>query len=336
MSRLRTRPALAFVSAFFLASIPSASALVIFGGGGSGNTTDPGTGLPWDNAGSVNGASGVFLGHYTTGSWVLTAAHVANSGAPGITLGGVFYPGVAGSGVRVLNGDSSTTDLYLFRVTGAPETLPNLTFASAHPTAGTVVDMIGFGQTENLFKRWDVSIVAGAENDVWTETANEAVTDYVGYTLKAGIGQRWGQARYVTENQIVNVGTGPTSTFLTRFDRLNGSTVGVVGDSGGPVFYSVGASWALAGIFSGLATLGTPDTKPPPVNQAVATGATVGPADSTAGAYHLNVIADMVVYGDFIEDVIGAPIPEPAAAGGVLGLAVAACVGGLRRRRPRG
>jgi hypothetical protein len=99
-------------------SAGSSQALVIYGGNGLGNTNDPSGGLPWGNAGSVGGASGVYLGNFETGSWVLSATHVTGGGAPGITLAGVFYAGVAGSGVQIRNGDNTTTDLALFRIAG--------------------------------------------------------------------------------------------------------------------------------------------------------------------------------------------------------------------------
>lgn len=322
------RPLSFFCAAWLtLASAGSARALVIYGANGSGNTTDPGGGLPWANAGSVGVGSGIFLGNFTTGSWVLTASHVAGGGAPGINLGGTFYAGVGGSGVQIRNGDNTTTDLYLFRIASVP-TLPNLTLATTRPNSGAVVTMIGNGGVEGAFKRWDVTTVAGAQNDVWTETASEPASDFVGYTVAGGIGKRWGQAFYFGSGYTFNVsGTGPTANVVTSFDATNGSTLAVGGDSGSAMFYSIGGQYVLGGITSALLSLNAPDTPPP--GGAVATGKNLGTY------YNLNGYADIVNYRDAILAVVGTatPIPEPAAAAGLAGAAV--LLAGLGRRRRR-
>lgn len=123
------------LSVAFVGLIPAARALVVFGGA-TGHTTDPGQGLPFDNVGN----SGVYLGAYDTGHWVITANHV---GAGGITLDGVSYSSVAGSAQRI-----GTTDLLLYRIDvsgfGAPD-LANLTISDSTPLAGAPVVMVGDG-----------------------------------------------------------------------------------------------------------------------------------------------------------------------------------------------
>lgn len=321
-----TRPLSIFCAALFaLASANSVRALVIFGANGSGNTTDPSGGLPWNNAGSVGGASGVYLGNFETGSWVLSATHVTGGGAPGITLGGIFYAGVAGSGVQVRNADNTTTDLSLFRIATTPS-LPNLTLATDRPNPGEVVTLIGNGGVEGTFKRWDVTTVAGTKNDVWTETASVLASDYVGYTVSGGIGKRWGQAYFYGSGFTFDVsGTGPTANVVTSFDSVSGSTLAVGGDSGGALFYSISGQWVLGGITSSLLSLNNPDTSPP--GGAVATGKNIG------AYYNLNGYADIVNYRGFIFDTVGAasPIPEPAVATGLVGAAV--LLAGLTCRR---
>ena len=315
------------VALFALASADSARALVIYGANGSGNTTDPGGGLPWANAGSVGAASGIFLGNFTTGSWVLSATHVTGGGAPGITLGGTFHAGVSGSGVQIRNGDNTTTDLALFRIASAP-TLPNLALATMRPNSGDVVTIIGSGGVEGTFKRWDVTTVAGTQNDVWTETASVAASDFVGYTVSASIGKRWGQSFYLGSGYTFNVSnTGPTANVVSSFDAINGSTLAVGGDSGSAMFYSIGGQFVLGGITSSLLSLNAPDTSPP--GGAVATGKNLGTY------YSLNGYADIVNYRDAILAVVGpaAPIPEPAAAAGLAGAAVLLAGLALRRRR---
>jgi len=122
----------ALIAMLFLA--PAASALIILGGN-TGQTTDPGGGLPWDNVGNT----GVYLGAYTTGYWIITANHV---GSTGITLAGTAYTSVGGSASRI-----GTTDLLLYRidVSGGTPTLSDLTISNSQPNSGQAVKMIGDG-----------------------------------------------------------------------------------------------------------------------------------------------------------------------------------------------
>lgn len=113
---------------------PAAQALIIYDGA-TGHTTDPGGGLPWDNVGNT----GIYLGSYTTGHWIITANHVGSSG---ITLDGTGYASVGGSASRI-----GTTDLLLYRIDvsgGAPD-LEDLTISNLAPIPGQPVKMIGDG-----------------------------------------------------------------------------------------------------------------------------------------------------------------------------------------------
>src|SRR5208283_1275049 len=111
--------------------------------GSTYNLSDPGS-TPWNYVGSINGASGVYLGDYDGTNWVLTAAHV---GLGNFTLGGVTYDAVSGSAFSIYNSDGSLTDLSLFQISGTPG-LPDLPIASIAPSSGTTVQMIGFGGGE--------------------------------------------------------------------------------------------------------------------------------------------------------------------------------------------
>lgn len=130
-SRLR----LLFTVLSLLVFAPTLSALVIFDGA-TGNTSDPGDGLPWDNVGN----SGIYLGAYNTGYWIITANHVGSSG---ITLDGLSYSGIGGSAAQI-----GSTDLLLYRIDisthGAPS-LSNLNLSSGSPVVGAQVLMIGDG-----------------------------------------------------------------------------------------------------------------------------------------------------------------------------------------------
>lgn len=325
---IRLGPALVFAAVALLAGSP-AHALVIFGGDGTNQTSDPGGGLPWGNAGRVGVGGGIFLGNLASGSWVLTATHlldgavVSANGAPGITLGGHFYAGMAGSGVRVLNSDSSPTDLYLYRITSGPS-LPTVTLASARPALGTDLRAIGFGGVEATLKRWTVTINDGASNDVWNETADVAASNYVGYTVTGGGTPRWGATLYRGNANTFDIGTGLTQAITTSFDSITGSALGVSGDSGGPLFTFEGSQWVLSGIFGALATLSVPDTAPP--GGAVATGKVLNTL------YHLNLSSDIVAYRDFITTATA--IPEPSAWAGLAGAAALIAAFTRRRRAP--
>lgn len=126
---------------------PALSALIIFDGA-TGNTSHPGDGLPWDNVGNT----GVYLGAYNTGYWVITANHVGSSG---INLNGLSYSGIGGSASRI-----GSTDLLLYRIDisthGAPA-LPNLNISTSTPVVGAQVLMIGDGSG---IKTWGTNNVA--------------------------------------------------------------------------------------------------------------------------------------------------------------------------------
>jgi hypothetical protein len=119
---------------------PAAHALTIYGGS-TGHTTDPGGGLPWDNVGNT----GIYLGAYTTGYWIITANHVGSSG---ITLEGTSYTSMGGSASQI-----GSTDLLLYRidVSGGAPTLDDLTISSSYPIAGQPVKMIGDGSGTKIW-----------------------------------------------------------------------------------------------------------------------------------------------------------------------------------------
>lgn len=162
----------ALLSLVVVLASPAARALVIYGGA-SGHTTDPGAGLPWDNVGNT----GVYLGAYQTGYWVITANHV---GAGGITLDGVSYSAVGGSAQRI-----GTTDLLLYRidvsVNGAPE-LENLNISASTPVVGQPVVMVADGSgvmtwgTNTVDQYANYSLTEGGPQTVGLITTYSAVT----------------------------------------------------------------------------------------------------------------------------------------------------------------
>jgi len=131
---------------------PSARAVI---SGSTYNYSDPGS-APWNYVGSLNGASGVYLGDYNNTNWVLTAAHV---GWGNFTLGGATYDAIGNSAFSLYNSDGSLSDLSLFQISGAPG-LANLAIASSEPAGGSTVQMIGFGGG----KSWGTNTIYGYTN----------------------------------------------------------------------------------------------------------------------------------------------------------------------------
>jgi len=194
------------------------------------NTNPPPDGAPWSNVGSVNGASGIYLGS----SWMLTAAHV---GAAGATLDGAFFP-FDGRFYQLTNSNGSGTDMILFHL-GTMPPLSGVTLAVSTPAATSQVDMIGFGH------------IAGS-----TQTTIGA---YTGFTWSLGNFKAWGNNKVNTGGVMtINAGAGDISVFMMDFSA-NGQTSNEAqassGDSGGGVFHLNGAQWELAGMVDAIGTL---------------------------------------------------------------------------------
>jgi len=248
-------------------------AIVIYGGGSVANTVAPTGGANgdpgWGNIGSVNGATGVYLGNYGGSFWALTASHVSGGD---LALLGNTYTYVPGSSTVILNGDNSQTDLTLFRISSDPSiaspSITNLNLAATLPSPVSIVRMIGNGTQETgsaLF--WDVTVDPSGPGsaDTWTLTGSPTGSSYAGYSLGSG-GKRWGDA-FLTFNSLSYTVNGRTQTgIVTEFDKTTGSSQAASGDSGGALFYKNGSTWELLGILSAVATFSnsanTPDNQP--------------------------------------------------------------------------
>lgn len=194
-----------------MATLPSARALVIFGGA-TGHTTNPGGGLPWANVGNT----GIYLGAYNTGYWIITANHV---GSASIILGGVTYVSIAGSAQQI-----GSTDLLLYRinVSGGAPALSNLTISANSPIVGQPVVMIG----------------DGSGTMTW---GNNNVDRYGLYTLETDGPQTYGlfttYSSIAGEAQAQGGDSGGALFYQTATDtwQLNGILSGI-GTSGGIQF----------------------------------------------------------------------------------------------------
>ena len=187
-----------------LAWSPLAHAVVV--ASGDSNTSAP-AGQPYFNhIGIVNGASGIYLGN----RWMLTAAHVAQAlPTDSITLAGSNYTAEANSHLLLQNpggyGLTTSTDLVLFRLTSDPG-LPTLSIASASPTMGADVMMIGRGRDQQASRTyWDVTVVDGPNNDIWT-TVPSGGHDREGYLTLETRSIRWGENNVAANNQVYAFG----------------------------------------------------------------------------------------------------------------------------------
>lgn len=221
--RSRVRGSLLGAASIGLLAV-SAQAVVIAGPDGAANTTAPSSQDPgFSNVGVINGLSGV----YVRNGWVLSANHV---GLGSIDLGGVVYDAVPGSLVRFSNPTGPDADLMAFKLRRMPP-LPDLQIASAPPSSGEDVILIGNGRNRGdpLAEPWN---------------------GYDGWTLAGGRTVRWGTNRILATGLDVL----ETEAFSTRFDDLPGQMGNdpeaqvANGDSGGGAFVWNGGNPELIGI----------------------------------------------------------------------------------------
>jgi hypothetical protein len=220
-------------TAVFLVAISTlllvASSRAVEVSGGTFNTTAPtstdipnwntgwgnGTVTGWNYVGTVNGASGVYLGN----GWAITAGHV---GAGSLVLGGNTYSIVAGSAQGITNGDGSSADLVVFKLTLSPN-LPSLNILSRDPNPISrnpydSIAMLGYG---------------GGQGETWGFNAVTAVNltvplvGFVSNDLETALGTMTAGSSMITNNAFL-----------------------VGGDSGGGdfIFDSSTQAWTLAGL----------------------------------------------------------------------------------------
>jgi hypothetical protein len=290
----------------------SLRAVIVAGSDGMQNTVAPTDDPGWANVGS----SGVYLGNFGGGYWVLTATHV---GVPAsITFSSGSYTPVAGSAVGLLNGDNSPTDLLLYRIAADPG-LPTLTLASTAPGVGANVVTIGSGVnrgTTQLY--WNVNDngnptgAVGGPAWTWTTLPDATGANASGYAWGAGNTKRHG-TNQIAGTGTYDIGTGATTALYGVFDAVGGESQGATGDSGGAVFFKNGSSWELVGI---MGAIGTYNSQP----------------SSTAVFGNATYYASVPAY----YSAIVTAIPEPSdLAFGAGSLAVLLAFGRGRRRRSR-
>ena len=174
----------ALLVAWLALAAPTTHAVIIAGTDGTTNTTAPGNGAPWDYVGTIGGATGVLLGDYDGGYWVITANHV---GLGDFLLNGVTYTAVGGSGVQI-----GGADLFVFQISSSP-LLPNLALSATAPSTGASVTMIGNGLNRDAPKLfWSVNTNGNPSGDpsgnawIWTPLPNATGANASGYDWGSG------------------------------------------------------------------------------------------------------------------------------------------------------
>ncbi|MDD3180143.1 MAG: hypothetical protein PHQ04_07285 [Opitutaceae bacterium] len=309
---MRSAIALAWL-ALLLCAIP-ARAVVVAGvnGTGTNNTTDPGLGFGFGNVGIIGGATGIYLGSYGGGYWVLTANHV---GMGNIALCGTTFNAVAGSGRQI-----GSADLYVFRIDANPG-LPTLTLATSSPVLGTPIYMVGGGQQRSAATQWTITKLLGDNDDIWTTPPSEEVVNAEGYTFPGGNVLRWGSNNV----ELLDQSFSATACFATFFSRpadfnTSNEAQGSAGDSGGAVFFQSSGTWCLGGVMLAVSGLD-------------------GMAGTTAAIYDYDDLgygnatldADIATYRGAILSVI----PEPTETGMMMGGMGAIFAFGWRRYRQK-
>jgi hypothetical protein len=188
------------------------------------NTNAPPDGSPWASVGTVNGASGIYLG----AGWVLTAGHVG-AGNLNLDSGPFIYDG---NSQRLTNSDGTVTDMVMFHLSRLPN-LPKLLLTSTTPAANSQVDMIAYGK------------IAGS--------AQSNIGSYTGFYWSTDGYKSWGNNKVNAGLTTTDAGFGSVTLFSTDFVMPSHLTTSdpaqaAAGDSGGGVFQKSGSNWELAGM----------------------------------------------------------------------------------------
>jgi hypothetical protein len=175
---------------------------------------------------------------------VITGWHV---GENDFILNGTTYSRVLGSSIRVKNADNTDTDLRLFRITSDPG-LANLSMITSPLAVNSSLTLIGYGRNRETGQtHWNITVVPGPDNDIWTEVTPPPPANASGYKWATGNTKRWG-TNTLEGFQTFNAGNGNVTGFYTDFDNTTNEAQGSTGDSGGGVFYFDGTQWQLAGL----------------------------------------------------------------------------------------
>ncbi len=143
---------------------------------------------------------------------------------------------------------------------------------------------------EAALTHWNVTPVAGPDNDMWEEVASPGT--HSGFKTSSTRQMRWGINVVSQNNFDTEAGWGDVESFKTTFDDVLNEAHAVTGDSGGAAFQKIGLAWELSGI---MHAVDLEDNQPHGAATAVFGTATF--------------IADLSTYRGQINSIM---IPEPA------------------------
>jgi hypothetical protein len=222
-----------------------ARAVIIAPGDGTQNTSQGTMPNGWNNVGTVDGASAIYLGQ----GWVITAYHVGGVGLnTPVTFAsaGTFHSD--GQVVRLKTG-ANNADLQMFHLSATPN-LPSLTIAAASPAPATLIYMAGYGRNRAADLTY-YSVTGPSNNPTWTELPDSTGANMSGYKYASGNTKRWGTNLTIDDpdnpgntTAIVDVLTRGnhsfTQVFFADFSANGTSSEAQLadGDSGGGIFDS--------------------------------------------------------------------------------------------------
>lgn len=287
-------------------AMPSANALILWGGDNDANQTDPGTGAPWGSVAMVTNADGSLISGsavYLGDGFLLTANHVTMDltysfitfdQVEFFAIDPAFNDGVRDYGMQVADG----VDLAVFKLTSIPLSAtaavmldtPTESFSSA-------ATIVGWGVGRDPMIPVETAEVDWGDDSTSAKRWGENVPKFFGtnpydflVTIAGGSGPEFSPD-----------GVGADEAALTLYD------------SGSGLFQQIGGNWYLIGIGTAVENFGSTE---------------FGDDNATGG--DANYFARVSSY----HDQITALVPEPSTA--PLALTAAALLAGwqlLKRRR---
>ncbi len=144
------------------------------------------------------------------------------------------------------------TDLWLWKI-DTPLALSTLYPITQPLSNGDDVIMTGKGHRRaNDRTLWDIQVVAGPGNDIWTAGASGPNAEAKGFLTVSDNVRRWGTNKVALANLDLDFGGGiGVAGFSTDFSFTNATAweaQGTNDDSSGPVFVFQDGAWRLAGL----------------------------------------------------------------------------------------
>jgi hypothetical protein len=251
---------LTFVLLLTFALLPPARALIFYGQDNSFNTSDPGTGVPFDAVGRVETSGGSLLGSavYLGNGWMVSADHVTRGRSTmRVKFDTGATPAYYDADISTVTQVATGADVSVFRLQTTPAGLSGVTLWDDPLTAYTGThQLVGWG-------------IGRDPNELLTDTTVSWGTDSTST-------KRWGENEIDGAISPLNYSTGSTSygtvTLVSQLDLDNGEAAATRLDSGSALFRNNSGTWTLMGLAvtvstNGSSTFGDPSDGVPPFDQ---------------------------------------------------------------------